>query len=206
MKSRPTPFALFAAFNAAQFAVVLAVFCADRLHPFYRGPANLAEFTLYSLTVALVAVVGWRTLRRVAVPAPVLALCQLGILGHLAGGFATYHGVRLYDVVFFGVGYDHYLHTFNGFAGALLADRLLPPMRGPIPRGLIVLLVMMGAGSIVEMIEYLAYLWISMTGVGGYDNNMRDLLSNTFGGLIFVAARALLAAQALLAARPAVGR
>jgi uncharacterized membrane protein YjdF len=194
MKTRPTPLAVFASCNAGLFAILLVVAGANAVHPFYRGPANINEFLLYSFSIAVVTGIGWRMFRRVHLPAPVLILMQLGILGHLLGGFVAYRGARLYDGVFFGMEYDHYLHMLNGLAGALVVDRLLPDVKGPAPRGVIVVLVMMGAGSIVEMIEYLAYLLIPTTGVGGYDNNMRDLVSNTVGGLIFLAGQHLEAA------------
>jgi hypothetical protein len=43
----------------------------------------------------------------------------------------------------------------------------------------------------VEIIEYLAFVAVPDAGVGGYANNMQDLISNLIGALLFVTAAAI---------------
>ena len=52
--------------------------------------------------------------------------------------------------------------------------------------GLAVLLVVLGLGAVVEIVEYLVMLTVPNAGVGGYDNNMQDLIGNLLGGTLFV--------------------
>jgi hypothetical protein len=46
--------------------------------------------------------------------------------------------------------------------------------------------VVLGLGAIIEIIEYIDTRTIPNHGVGGYDNNMQDLIANLIGGLLFV--------------------
>jgi hypothetical protein len=44
----------------------------------------------------------------------------------------------------------------------------------------------LGLGTLVEIVEYLVTLTVSVNGVGGYDNNMQDLISNLIGVSLLV--------------------
>jgi hypothetical protein len=48
------------------------------------------------------------------------------------------------------------------------------------------LLVVLGLGSLIEISEYTVTLTIPNNGVGGYDDNMRDLIANGCGGIFFL--------------------
>jgi len=200
-KARATPFGVFAACNGALFGALAAAHFANHAFGFYHGPADLDEFVLYSMLIFALSVAGWKVFRRTQPPRWVLVMMELGILGHLAGGFVPFHGARLYDADILGVGYDHYLHAFNGLAGAMLANSVLPQLRGAPSRGVVVVLVVLGVGSLVEIIEYGAYVAIHAKGVGGYDNNMRDMTANMIGAFAFLGIQALPLRQGALALR-----
>jgi hypothetical protein len=185
MTRRLKPIDLFAAANAAIcVGLLVALLLAGRAH----GASALFEFAGYGLIIASLTTLSWRMFRAVRLPPWVLVFTQVGILAHFVAAFVPVHGARLYDAVVLGIGVDKYVHVFNAVAGCVLIDHLLPPSRGPMPRGVVIVMMMMGAGAVVEMVEYLAYLTIPGNGVGGYDNNSRDLFANAAGGAIFVAA------------------
>lgn len=184
------PINVFAAVNAGLFAILCAVFYGRDLRA-YHGPGNVAEFLVYAGCIAAVTAVGWRALRRFELPAGVLVFMQIGILSHFAGGFVPVNGHRLYDVILLDVRFDKYVHMLNAIAGCVLVDHLLARHQSPVPRLLLVVMVVLGAGAVVEMVEYAAKLAIASTGVGDYDNNMRDLWANFAGCVIFLAGLAV---------------
>jgi hypothetical protein len=190
MRTKLKPMDLFAAVNIALLAILCVAYDLQRLRP-HAVSIHLGEFAVYAAAIAIAATLAWRVLRRVALPVSVLVVLQVGILAHVAGGVIPIHGGRLYDVVVLGLTFDKWVHAFNALAGAAFVDHLLRGDKGPLPRGLVVLMVVLGAGAVVEMIEYLTQLILPFTGVGGYDNNMRDLFANLAGGLAYLAARAV---------------
>lgn len=127
-------------------------------------------------------------MRNCQVPAWILVLVQAGIVLHFAGGLAVWHETRLYDKIIFQVRYDKYVHFFNSFVCAVVLNFFCFRNR-PINRWLksfeLVFLVL-GIGAFVEIIEYLVTLTVAKNGVGGYDNNMLDMIANFLGSLCCV--------------------
>jgi uncharacterized membrane protein YjdF len=175
----------------------VAIFIAMCELAYYRqflqhwGAGNDLEFLVYAAAILAAIGFGWLFLRLVRFPNWILALMQLGILAHFAGGLVTVGGVRLYDIDVLGLPFDKYVHALNSFAGAAVAARLIdPPRDHPHMREVLILLVVLGGGAGVEIIEYMAKNSMSGTGVGDYDNNMQDLVANLVGGLLYLAAAA----------------
>lgn len=120
-------------------------------------------------------------------------LFNLSILGffHLLGGnFYFTDGLRLYDWYlipgFFK--YDNLIHSYATFIGTLAFYSLLENSIGePIQKrfsafGSILLLMAMGMGAIVELIEFAAVIFFGAEErVGGYYNNAFDLYFNVLG-------------------------
>jgi hypothetical protein len=52
-----------------------------------------------------------------------------------------------------------------------------------------IFLIALGLGSIIEICEYVVTLTIPQNGVGGYDDNLRDLAANATGGMVFLLTR-----------------
>lgn len=181
----------FIILNVALFIIMCWFVYYDRLVS-YRGVGNLHEFFLYACAIIVSILVGWWYLRRLPYPAWLLLIVQIGILLHFAGAFFPIEGGRLYDAHILGVRFDKYVHAFNAFAGAALARHLLKCTNSHSPlMAVLVVLVVLGGGAIVEIVEYLVSLTVEHNGVGTYDNNMQDLLSNLLGAILFEGGRLL---------------
>ncbi|HPC82498.1 MAG TPA: DUF2238 domain-containing protein [Thermoanaerobaculaceae bacterium] len=152
--------------------------------------ANLGEFLLYAAITLAVTVAGWWRARRLDLGwAPLVSLQALMVL-HFAGGVVARDGIRLYDVpVAFGVSFDKVVHFAAGFVAVQLFTALARGRHRDLPPfpAVFAVLVALGGGAAWELVEYLAYALIPLTGVGGYDNNMQDLLANGLGAVLFVA-------------------
>jgi hypothetical protein len=153
---------------------------------YYRGAGHLEEFFLYALVILGVITAAWKHLRHCAVPAWLLVMVQAGIVMHFAGGLGNWQGARLYDQLFFGIRYDKYVHFVNaficGWALHVLYFNFLSLARWL--RELQQIVGVLGLGAVVEIVEYLVTLTVIHNGVGGYDNNMQDMIAN-FAGSVF---------------------
>ena len=174
---------LFAALNGGLFALLAGTVYLQRFER-YRGPGNLDEFFIYGCAIAALIGIAWIFLRRVDYPAWLLALAQVGLLAHFAGAFVPVASARLYDTVWLGLGYDKYVHGFNAFVGVALLVHLFDRLEVRLAfRWLVILMIVLGAGAVLEVMEYLVSLAVPQAGVGDYDNNMRDLIANAAGAL-----------------------
>lgn len=134
--------------------------------------------------VSLVTYVEWR----VRFSTRVLVLLSVVGFGHMAGGNLYFSGVVLYEHIWFGfVRYDHLVHFFGlGAAGLAVWEatrRMLSADRG-MRAALVVVLGASTVGTVIEIGEYLASLLLASVRVGGYANNMQDLIANLLGALV----------------------
>ena len=161
----------------------------------YRGAGNIAEFFFYAVAIGGAILLLWKRFRHHEIPLHLLAAIQLGILLHFAGGLATVDGARLYDYHFFGyrfecLRFDKFVHLYNTLVVTLLVERLLPrSATGSVVWLLLTVLVVLGLGALVEVVEYIVCLTIPGNGVGSYDNNMLDLAANLCGGCLYLLTR-----------------
>ena len=178
---------LFAAVNMVLFMVMGGVVYLQRFLV-YRGPGNLNEFFVYACAIGAVILVAWLSLRQTNYPARLYIVTQAGILAHFAGAFISIGGQRLYDSQILGLGYDKFVHMFNAAVGASLIAHLFEgvPLR-PLMKALVVLMIVLGAGAVVEILEFMVSLTIPNAGVGDYNNNMGDLVANAVGAAAYLA-------------------
>ncbi|NUN60696.1 MAG: hypothetical protein HUU13_06255 [Burkholderiaceae bacterium] len=157
----------------------------------YRGAEHIAEFFIYAMLIFLGILVLWAVFRHYDFNPLMLLLLQIGILMHFAGAFVQVDAARLYDAYLLGIRYDKYVHFVNAFSAGFLISRLFTIQHIAITKvnSVFIVLVVLGLGSLVEIAEYLVMLTIPNNGVGGYDNNMQDLISNLFGASAFVILR-----------------
>jgi len=193
MSRNVTRIDLFAAVNAALF-LVLCVFRYHARFLEYVGADHIREFFLYAAVIFTGIVVLWRSFRSCHFDLSLLILLQIGILMHFCGAFLLIDGGRLYDAHILGVRYDKYVHLVNAFSATFLVGRVFQIQNiAPTWINTIVLVfVVMGMGALIEVVEYVVVLTVPNNLVGGYDNNMQDLMANTCGSLSFLAGRALL--------------
>lgn len=121
-----------------------------------------------------------------------LGLTILGVM-HVCGGNIHISGIRLYDFwlipnIF---KYDNLVHAFGIFIATFVAYNFLQPhldtkiKHNPLILGLILVLIAMGIGAIVELVELGAVLLFGVSKmVGDYMNNAFDLLFNLIGSII----------------------
>lgn len=106
------------------------------------------------------------------------------------------HNLYLYPLSPLGINWDHYMHTISGFAAALIADRwFLKERWGRAQRGFVIFFLVMGAGALHEVVEWLGYaflgegdgfLFFGAGDEGEWRNAMIDLMFNGLGAFILI--------------------
>ena len=181
------PSDIFAILNISLFVGMCYVAYFDR---FVRDQEHeyIEEFFVYAIVVILLILFIWKVARHFPVPGWLLVLTQLGIVMHFAGGLALFNDGRLYDLIIMGVRYDKYVHFFNAIVAAVYVQRILwvYAQKHTLLSDLLTILVVLGLGACVEIIEYLVMLMVRVTGVGSYDNNLQDIIANLTGVTLYV--------------------
>lgn len=181
---------IFGLLNLGLFGALCVLRYHDRFVR-YRGALHIEEFYFYAVMLLLGIAILWRWFRHFDLRWPIMLALQWGITMHFLGAFVQWDGARLYDAHLAGLRYDKYVHATNAFAVALLVSRLLSvaALRSAWIHALAVVLVVLGLGAVVEIVEYLVVLTVPEHGVGGYDNNMQDLIANALGASLAMAMR-----------------
>lgn len=161
----------------------------------YRGIEHIEEFFVYASVIICAILLLWWVFRHYPFDAMILVLLQIGIVMHFSGAFVQMDGGRLYDAHVLGIQYDKYVHFVNAFSATLLVSRLFQIQGIALTRvnSLLLMLVVLGLGAVIEIVEYIVVLTVPSNGVGGYDNNMQDLMANFCGALGFLILRPALA-------------
>lgn len=154
----------------------------------YRGAANISEFIVYAVGIVAVILILWWYFRRFAFETSLLVLLEAGILMHFSGAFVQIGGHRLYDADILWIRYDKYVHFVNSFVISILVRKLFVIQKNKIAliNRIFILLIVLGLGGIVEIVEYGVTKTVPHNGVGDYDNNMQDLIGNCAGGLFYL--------------------
>lgn len=182
----------FALTNIGLF-LLLCVFRYYARFVHYRGAEHIGEFFIYAVGIMAAIALLWYVFRHYEFDLSTLLVVQLGILMHFMGAFVLVDDHRLYDQVIGGARYDKYVHFVNAFAATLLMCRLFRIQKIPLTRvnNVFVVLVVLGLGAVIEIVEYIVVLTVPENGVGGYDNNMQDLMANLAGASSFMLAKYL---------------
>ncbi|MHC4984659.1 MAG: DUF2238 domain-containing protein [Planctomycetota bacterium] len=158
------------------------------------------EFIMYVAVVGGAIAAAMLTLKRV----PYTLDCLIGLTVwaglHMAGG-----GVRvsdevgcLYNLMLWPMSetlpilrFDQFVHIV-GFGAAtllmhcLLAGSLRKPIPGKVALGIVLVMAGLGVGAFNEIVEFIATLAMSQTGVGGYTNTALDMCANLIGAILAV--------------------
>ncbi len=155
---------------------------------------NNKEFFYYSIIflISLLIIRFYQRRYHVQVQLPTTILTGFVIAGfmHMLGGFVYIGGVKLYDINFWIFGYDNFVHAFSAFVFSFAAYNLLKPYldkklkENGVYLSLLLALIALGMGSIVEIVEFAAVVFLGATGVGDYTNNALDIVFNTLGAII----------------------
>ncbi len=175
----------FALLNLLLFLLLTTFRYQDRFIRYF-GSARVHEFFAYAIALMLGIFWLWSTFRSIRINIGVLAGLELGILMHFFGAFIQFDDGRLYDQFLFGLRYDKYVHFVNAVAVTCLVNQILKfKLNFHVPlfplQALILGLIVLGLGALVEIGEYVVVLTVPGNGVGDYDNNMQDLISNLVG-------------------------
>lgn len=127
--------------------------------------------------------------RRVGFPRPLLWALVAVAAGNLAGGVLLVGGSTLYVHRLGGtVPYDLAFHAaasaVGGWAGAVVVEARHDRAASAAAAALVATLVAVGAGAVVEVVEFTGTLLFPNTNVGDYRNNMLDLVANLAGAAV----------------------
>ncbi len=138
------------------------------------------------ITVVLVGVMAWIH-RSVHFSMAVLWGLAAVAIGNVAGGVLLIDGAPLYQLQVLGpIQFDKVFHAVATGVGAWAALEALRSWGVPHTSAAVFLAVMVasGGGALVELVEYVGSILIENDSVGGYANNMQDLIANTTGALV----------------------
>ncbi len=156
------------------------------------------EFLIYAVVALVLVVALYRADQHVHFAPWTIALFDVWLVMHIAGGLVSVGDGALYAWVIVPlVGspydllkYDQVVHTFCYFVVALLlwqaSARLFRTDASFAARAALVVIAAVGIGAGNEIVEFAATVLVPGTGVGGYVNNALDLVANTIGALVAV--------------------
>lgn len=157
--------------------------------------ANNYEFIFYSAIMLTLLLIVARVYRRVQLSDwIILSLSAFGLL-HLAGGNLYYHGIKLYDLSYLNGNFhfDNIVHTLGIFLATLIVYNVIHPFIDQRIKNnyvlfyLVLILMALGVGSINEIIELTAVVFLNAgASVGDYLNNALDIVFNLIGAVLAV--------------------
>ena len=112
---------------------------------------------------------------------------------HMAGGGVPVKGDVLYKLILIPITesilrYDQFVHIIGFGVATLIMFEILKPKLEPIKHwtaiSIVVVMAGLGVGAVNEIVEYITTLFVSETGVGGYNNTLLDLISDLIGALL----------------------
>jgi hypothetical protein len=185
-------FDIFIIVNIMLFVLMCIFVYYDRF-VVYRGSEHVLEFYVYAMFIFFYITIIWICFRKYSWSLWEVFLIEIMILIHFAGGFVHIDQKRLYDNVFFSIRFDKYAHFINSFIGAILVARVLHYLdfKMKMLQGLVIILIVLGVGAFIEISEYIVMMTVPGNGVGGYDNNMQDLMANLAGSTVFIMLKSL---------------
>ena len=118
-----------------------------------------------------------------------LGLFIIGFL-HALGGVLYINGVKLYNIYFWILKYDNFVHFVASLIITLIAFNLLKPnleqdfLKKPWKLGFLIVTIAMCLGAFIEIGELIAVIFFhAEQAVGTYLNNVLDLVFNLLGSL-----------------------
>jgi hypothetical protein len=152
------------------------------------------EFLWYTSILLLFLLLILSTVKKSHFPAIILWGLSIWGLLHMAGGGiivgdSVLYRFMVFDIYGSGEGailkFDQLVHAFGFGVATLVAHHLMAPRwKEGASKALLyvgVALIGMGLGVVNEIIEFIAVVVLSETGVGGYFNIALDLVFNTIG-------------------------
>ena len=146
------------------------------------------EFIYYGAVLLSLILIIYFIHRKIRLHLPIFILLCTVILMHTVGGLLRFNGIKLYDISFGIIKYDNIIHFLSAFTMVFIFYNLIYNFILPCNEKrdfyLFTILVLMtaGFGTMIEFIELFAVLFFDAEkAVGGYFNNVVDLLVNFIG-------------------------
>jgi hypothetical protein len=152
------------------------------------------EFFYYILIICIfIGIIIYRYESFHLTPYIIIGLSIIGFM-HIAGGILHPFGTRLYDTYlinnFLVLRYDNLIHTLGIFTTTFIGYNMLRPhlsikiKNNKFILALILILMALGVGAIVEILEFNAVIFLGAAEqVGDYFNNAWDLIFNLVGAI-----------------------
>ncbi|MBD3238425.1 MAG: DUF2238 domain-containing protein [Candidatus Moranbacteria bacterium] len=154
------------------------------------------EFLIYIAVIIFFLFLILKSSQTIYYPNIVLWGMTIWSIMHMTGGGIVYNGKKVYELMLIDLigqpysifKFDQFVHIFGfGVATLMLYYLLKPNIKKPIrwiSISIIIIMAGLGAGALNEIIEFSTVLMFKDTGVGGYHNNLIDLVCNLIGSLI----------------------
>lgn len=107
----------------------------------------------------------------------------------MVGGGVIVNGLRMYGhyLIFGIIRYDKIIHFLGIFFAVFLIYELIKTKKiSKLVLSIILICAGIGVGTLHELIEYFLVVILPETGVGGYENTMRDIVFNSIGAIVAV--------------------
>lgn len=165
---------------------------------FYYIAINNYEFVWYIFVIVILGTVIGLNLHRSHIDNKVLWLLSIWGLSHMIAGSFRYAGKTLYSFrifeflnkggEFYILKLDQVIHFYGFFIAAILVYQLISAtgsnkLNSPKLMIFLAWLGSMGLGALNEVVEFVAFVSFSNTGVGDLYNMGLDLVFNLFGAL-----------------------
>lgn len=179
--------------------IYLAVFNLLYIIPFliYYAYIRDLEFIIYIAVLVVIALVVWATLKKSNLD--YLSLWGLSIWGllHMMGGGLRINGETLYryriiEILDFGGDFfilkmDQFIHLYGFLVAAIVVYQIMAPHFKNAEKSKLAIFIAfigsMGLGALNEVVEFIAFISLTQTGVGDIYNLGLDLIFNTIGAL-----------------------
>ena len=178
---------IFTFFNICLFAGMLYFIYYERFIGYF-GSNHQLEFFVYAVIAIIIIIVTSIQLRKIEFPTWFFIIIEIGLLAHFSGGLIHYDSKRLYDHYFLSVRYDKYVHFYNAFTATVCANYISSRLKLKLGdfKNIIIFFFVLGLGAMIEIFEYAVAKNIKDNGVGLYNNNMQDMISNAAGVTLFI--------------------
>lgn len=155
----------------------------------YKKIDNTAWW-IFFLVFALILLISWflfKQIEKFRLSTRSLILVQIGLILHYFGATKLF-GIRGYNILIIGeIRFDKLVHFINSFIAFFVLNewsRENKTIEG-FGRKIWLILIVLGLGAIVEIIEYIAIQSTgSIVSQNLYDNNLQDLISNLAGATL----------------------
>ena len=154
------------------------------------------EFLWYIIVIVFFFALIFTTIRKTNFDYFILWGLSLWGLMHMSGGGLTVNGEVLYRLILIPIiqsgelvilRFDQFVHFFGFGIATVAAHHILKPyLKNKVNWKVVytlIALIGIGAGVLNEIVEFIAVVAISETGVGGYENTLLDLIFNSIGAI-----------------------